>query len=80
MMWIPLVTGETFMEIPVSVTRGIAMPHMIDTQMISAQVRMLHFIVVVYISKCDLYFNIFQCIQASLTVIFEKKILYRLEL
>lgn len=38
MMWIPLVTGVTFMETPVSVMRETASPHTTGTRMTSAQV------------------------------------------
>lgn len=41
MMWIPLETGEIYMETPASVMRGTAMQPMIDTQMTSAQVSTL---------------------------------------
>lgn len=41
MMWIPLVTGEIYMETPASVMKGTVMQLMIDTQMTSAQVSTL---------------------------------------
>ena len=41
MTWIPLATGEIFMETPASATRGTVMQLMTDTRMTSAQVSIL---------------------------------------